>query len=97
MAKNRLRDQNRSRNQLSDKERQERWEHESKELAADEARLEEIAERVLSVPAHMVDRAVDQAWESSIVNDIGMNTALSEWMDQLIIYDPSFLRRVLEG
>jgi hypothetical protein len=97
MAIYRLRGQGPNRNQRADKEGQEREEQLAKEMAAAEARLAEIAERVLSVPAHMIDRATDQAWESSIVGDVDMQVVLSEWMDQLIIYDPSFLPRVFEG
>jgi hypothetical protein len=96
MAIHRLRGQGPNRNRRADKEREERWEQLAKKQAAAEARLGEIAERVLSVPAHMINRAGDQAWESSIVDDSSMRAILSGWMDQLIIHDPSFLARVFE-
>lgn len=66
----------------------------AEELAA-ERRLEDLVDQALSVPAHMIDDALEVSWRE-INTSVAMYTVLREWLEQLLVYDPSFLRHVCE-
>jgi hypothetical protein len=65
------------------------------EDAAAERRLEELVNQALAVPAQMIDDALEVPWRE-INADVAMHTVLREWIEQLLVYDRSFLRHVCE-
>jgi adenylosuccinate synthase len=71
-----------------------RAEMHAEDLAA-ERRFEELVDQALSVPVHMIDDALEVPWRE-INTDVAMHIVLREWLEQLLVYDPSFLRHVCE-
>jgi hypothetical protein len=65
------------------------------EEAAAERRLEELVNQALSVPAHMINDALEVPWRE-INADVAMHDVLRDWIEQLLVYDQSFLRHVCE-
>jgi hypothetical protein len=65
------------------------------EEAAAERRLEELVDQALSVPEHLIEDALEVPWREADAN-VAMQIVLREWIEQLLVYDRSFLRHVCE-